>query len=85
MVEVNKWTGDMDDDCTLKTEDGYVAHAEAMDDDWWYCAVRHGDIDSLVIIRDVFHSTSHDVQPLTGEAARALCQVVIDADRYRRS
>ena len=32
----------------------------------------------------VFHTGEDDVMPITGEAARKLCEFVIDALRYRR-
>lgn len=80
-----KWTGDMDDDTFLKTADGYQAHAEAMDEGLWYCQVTHGDTGPPPFNgRVVFHSSEHDVLPLKGGAARTLCLMAIDADRWRQ-
>lgn len=76
-----EWKGDLDDDCSLLTEDGFGAHAEMMSDDEWYCSVW---LATRVEGRDVFHSSDDSVAPLTGEAARKLCEFIIDAERYRR-
>lgn len=79
------WTGDLDDDCVLKTDDGYQAHAEAMDTREWYCSVTHGGADSIPFNgRVVFHSAERNIVPLTGRAARWLCEQVIIADRWRQ-
>ncbi len=67
------WDGDLDDDCSL-TWRGYGAHAEAMGEREWYCSVWR-----LADGVDVFHSTDADVVPLTGPAARRLCELVIRA------
>jgi hypothetical protein len=69
-----KWEGDLADDCKLKTDDGFGAHAEEMDDNEWYCSVWQ-DLGSKQIT--IFHSTENDIMPLSGDAARALCQLVI--------
>lgn len=79
------WTGDPDDDTFLKTEDGYAAHAEAMHEDAWYCQVTHGDTGPPPFNgRVVFHSVERNIVPLTGRAARWLCEQVIIADRWRQ-
>lgn len=79
-----KWTGDLNDDCALKTEDGYQAHAEDMGEGEWYCQVTRAGASQPPFKGQYFHSTEHDIRPLTGEAARMLCKMVIDADRWRR-
>jgi len=76
------WEGDLEDDCSLSTMDSYGAHAEAMSDNEWYCSVWRGDRPNSVLI---FHSNEDDVMPKTGEAARKLCEWVIDAHRQRHT
>jgi len=81
-----KWTGDMDDDTFLKTADGYPAHAEATDEGLWHCQVTHGDTGPPPFNgRVVLHTAESDVRPLTGKAARTLCMLAIDADRWRQA
>jgi len=65
------WEGDLDDDCRARWR-GLRAHAEAMDENAWYCSVRVEDADD-----DLFHSSTDDVVPITGAAARKLCEMVM--------
>ncbi len=77
------WRGDLSDDCVMKTEDGYLAQAEAMDsgrNEHWCCTVTLGKRPSL---RWVYHSAENGVWPKYGAAARAMCEMAIDADRWR--
>jgi len=79
------WTGDRNDDCFLQTDDGYQAHAEAMDEDEWCCIVTHGDTWPPPFNgRMVYHSAEQGIWPIRGEAARLLCELVIDADRWKQ-
>jgi hypothetical protein len=73
-----KWEGDLADDCLLKTADGFGAHAEAMGQNEWYCSVWQYRGPERA---DIFHSADDDIMPLTGDAARALCQLIILAAR----
>lgn len=71
-----QWRGDIHDDCSCASVAGFMAHAEAMDFDEWYCSVRaKSPVDGQW--KDIFHTTEDDVRPLTGKAARALCEMVI--------
>ncbi len=65
------WTGDLGDDCAAHWR-GLYAHAEAMDDGRWYCAVDESDGAGRL-----FHTADADVTPLTGDAARRLCETVM--------
>jgi hypothetical protein len=65
------WTGDLGDDCAARWR-GLYAHAEAMDDGRWYCAVDESDGAGRL-----FHTADADVTPLTGHAARRLCENVM--------
>lgn len=73
-----EWRGDMDDDCCAEWC-GLTAHAECMDvyrdddpdsGDSWYCCVYRGK-------ESLFHSAEDDIHPLTGPAARRLCELVM--------
>lgn len=71
------WVGDLDDDCSASFGD-YRAHAEDMGDSW-YCAVMHKDNAPGNVLPDIFHSTDSDICPLSGEAARRLCEFIMRA------
>lgn len=78
------WTGDLADNCVLKTQDGYIAHAEAMDsgkNEHWCCIVTIGD---RPMMRTVYHSAEDGIWPTRGDLARRLCKMAIDADRWKR-
>ena len=67
------WRGDLNDDCTLEWGD-YYAHVENMGESW-YCSVSlKSDLSDTI-----FHTCSDDILPLTGKAARWLCEMVIKA------
>ena len=68
-----KWQGDLDDDCKA-LDPPYLALAEDMGQGWW-CAVHFGE-------RRIFDSTDDDIAPLTGEAARRLCEYAIAYHRW---
>jgi len=75
------WTGDPDDDCRANCGD-YIAHAESLDDNAWYCDVfRAPWTPNSSDERYVFHSEDSDIMPKTGEAARHLCELIIRAAR----
>lgn len=65
------WLGDLSDDCRGAWGE-YTAHAEDMGDHWW-CAVTRG-------AETVFHSGTAGIIPLTGDAARRLCELVVRAE-----
>jgi len=100
MIVGFNWKGDLEDDCSCASVDGFMAHAENMgyspcedcghDNDGdsgtcekcgtvlscgWYCSVKaqnhHGEW------KQIFHTTDDNVLPLTGKAARSLCEMVI--------
>jgi hypothetical protein len=83
------WRGDPADDVCCSSVPGYTAHAECMSDgteaddpggsESWYCSVSRVDGDGRVIGDAIFHSGDHDTCPLTGRAARWLCELVIRA------
>jgi hypothetical protein len=78
------WQGDLDDNCHCVWK-GLQAHAEDMDDGW-YCSVRSGDQKQLEREGDLFHTSDADILPLTGVAARWLCECLmrlILAGRYQ--
>lgn len=91
------WTGDLEDDCHCLWH-GLTAHAECMGPnecdkcgylcgDCWYCSV------SVAVMKDgkpwsgeqLFHTSEEDVRPLTGAAARKLCELVMDRHWYRKT
>lgn len=55
------------------------AHAEAMDDDLWYCSVWRVNSDAVVGSDNetLFHSGEDDIHPSSGPAARRLCELVM--------
>ena len=87
------WTGDdPTDEVACRSVPGYVCHCECMagptaeepdEPEVWYCSVgrepRTGDWRA----DNVFHSGEWDVVPLTGKAARRLCETAVLADLYR--
>jgi hypothetical protein len=73
------WTGDLSDDCVARWR-GLLAHVEKMDERSWYCAVyRYEGTAKRPKCVPIFHSSSNDVVPLTGKAARKLCEFVMRA------
>lgn len=86
-----EWTGDLDDDCVCRVG-GFVAHVECMYEppgegedfdplndlphEAWYCSVGRDDQSRETL----FHSGDSDILPLTGKAARLLCELVIRAE-----
>lgn len=71
------WAGDLDDDCTARWGN-LLAHAEAMDENAWFAAVYLDGAEE-----DLFHSASDDILPLSGPAARKLCELVMRAHAAR--
>jgi hypothetical protein len=67
-----EWYGDLGDACWAVRGD-YYAYCEDMGDGW-FCQVR-GPGGS-----QVFHSTDTGILPLTGDAARLLCSLVVRAE-----
>jgi hypothetical protein len=87
------WRGDLDDDCSAEWR-GLGAHAELMGEsdpsdpdsaDAWYCSVWRVNPAARVGSDNetLFHSSDHDTLPLTGPAARRLCELVMRAEAYR--
>lgn len=74
MNDLRNWQGDLDDDCALRDGD-YSAVAEDMGDEWHVAVYRNG--------KQIFHDVDDNIHPLTGPAARRLCELVIDAERWR--
>jgi hypothetical protein len=73
------WTGDLSDDCVARWRD-LSAHAEKMDERFWYCSVtRWEGAGKRRKNISIFHTSDDDVVPLTGEAARKLCEFVMRA------
>jgi len=70
------WTGDPDDDQTCAVA-GYACHVEALDRNAWHAMV----VDPAG--RCVWHAAEEDVLPLTGDAARRLCELVVRAELGR--
>ncbi len=68
------WQGDLDDDCHARWR-GLGAHAERMDEHSWYCSVWCDGAGKKML----FHSSDDDIHPLTGKAARWLCELVLRA------
>lgn len=65
------WTGDLEDDCVCRWQ-GMVGHAECLGDDLWFAGVTVEGDDGYL-----FHACEHDTQPVTGDAARRLCELVM--------
>lgn len=70
-----KWTGDLEDDCTL-VEGDLTAHVEAMDYNVWYCSLYDTNNKKYL-----FHSSDANVIFLTGESARNMCELLIAAKK----
>lgn len=76
------WTGEPGDEEYCESVPGYYCHAELTSDgqdpddphpgEAWYCSVSRG---RGVVAAGVFHSTDSDVLPLSGPAARRLCEI----------
>jgi hypothetical protein len=79
-VERFEWTGDLADDCFC-TWRGMAAHAERLGASEWYCMVERNDAclgDRRRTENTLFHSSAtDDILPLTGPAARRLCEMVM--------
>lgn len=70
------WTGDPDDDCRARTDDGYLAHCEDMGGGWCVVVAR-------VVQGVIWQSAEQGCWPVGGAEARALAALIIDADRWR--
>ena len=95
LAEPIPWTGDLEDDCTARWR-GFGAHAECMDEydpddpgssNAWYCCVWEQMPGAKVGAdnREVFHSSDADICPLTGPAARQLCELVMRLEVMRKA
>jgi hypothetical protein len=57
--------------------DSHVAHAEDLGNGWW-CSVYRDVGDGPMVL--VFDTTDDDIEPLTGPAARHLCEMIVALD-----
>lgn len=63
-----QWNGNLDDDCSSKTNDGYFAHVECMGSNTWYFSITKDK-------ESVYHSTEEGISVATGDAARKIVLV----------
>jgi hypothetical protein len=68
-----RWTGDPADEQTLEWR-GFRGHVEELGSGLWFAEVGRPDGTTL------FRSTSADILPKTGDAARRLVELVIRAE-----
>lgn len=69
-----EWTGDLNDCCACSVG-GMWATCEKMSEnpDWWFACVSRGG-------EYLLHTSSDDILPKTGQAARRLCELVMRAE-----
>ena len=78
-----EWAGDPGDQQTCRSVPGYVCVAEDMGDDW-FAAVYRAGVPAADPAAAVLHSGDAGILPLTGVAARRLCELAVRADVQRR-
>ena len=80
-ASVSDWTGDLEDDCTLRRY-GMLAHVECMDRGWWWFAVGRGKFPDYV---ELYNTADNEtvVRLTTGKMARAAAECVMEALRGR--
>lgn len=75
------WQGDLNDNCHYRDR-GYVATCEELDEGVWFAsAYRTSRAYSPAVT--LLHTSSEDIMPKSGAAARKLCEMAIMADLYK--
>lgn len=73
------WTGDLDDDCTLRRY-GMLAHVECLDRGWWWFAIYRGEWPDEVSLYNAADNEAV-IRLTTGKMARAAAECVMEVFR----